>query len=161
MRIARPLVTCLGNPDRGDDGFGPRVAERLSQTRLVDADVVWHRGDALALIELWQGRVHVVVVDAVLSARPTGVLLHMDVSSDPIPQEMRSASTHALGAGAAIELARTLGRLPARIDVVAACACSFELGSELRPELAQQVEVACQWVAGLVGANVAFARTPV
>ena len=47
-----PLVIGVGNPLRGDDAFGPRVAQGLA-ARGVPAVV--HDADGLGLIHLWAG----------------------------------------------------------------------------------------------------------
>ena len=49
---------------------------------------------------------------------------------------MQLFSTHALGAGTAIEMARVLGRLPAALAVYAVEGATFTLGAGLSPAAA-------------------------
>ena len=136
----RTLVICLGNEHRGDDAFGPRVARCLGSTLEPAARVVAHRGDELALIELWRDQDRVILVDAIAIDRPPGTILHFDVSHGAAPLELGGASTHALGAGGAIEIARALGQLPGKFEIIAVAGSRFDLGAPLTPEVASGVD---------------------
>jgi hydrogenase maturation protease len=63
-----------------------------------------------------------------------------DATDRPLPVELGSASTHALGLAAAIELARELGRLPRRLVVYGIEGERFELGEGLTPAVGDAVE---------------------
>ena len=51
-----------------------------------------------------------------------------------------SSSTHALGLAEAIEIARSLGRLPTRVRVVGIEGARFDFGRGLSPEVEDAVE---------------------
>lgn len=94
----------LGQRAAGDDAAGLAVLEALRRRGLPsDAEVVEAR-DTTALVALLQTPSTVVVVDAVL-ASPPGEVLDLSPSDlaagAPVP-----VSTHGLGVGQAIELAR-------------------------------------------------------
>lgn len=94
----------LGQRAAGDDAAGLAVLEALRRRGLPsDAEVVEAR-DTTALVSLLQTPSTVVVVDAVL-ASPPGEVLDLSPSDlaagAPVP-----VSTHGLGVGQAIELAR-------------------------------------------------------
>ncbi|WP_437707110.1 hydrogenase maturation protease [Sorangium sp. So ce448] len=94
----------LGQRAAGDDAAGLAVIEALRRRGLPgDTEVVEAR-DATALVSLLQTPSAVVVVDAVL-ASPPGEVLDLSPSDlaagAPVP-----VSTHGLGVGQAIELAR-------------------------------------------------------
>src|SRR5579864_993922 len=129
-------IICCGNPDRGDDGVGALVADRLRDLG-VEAEI--RSGEALDLIEAWGGADHVVVVDAVETGASFGTVRLWDGGKASFPAD-KSVSTHGLGVSAAIRLARVLGRLPDRLQVYGIEGRRFEHGTEVSPELKPAVE---------------------
>lgn len=129
-------IICCGNPERGDDGAGALVAERL---RDLGVEVEVRSGEALDLIEAWSGADNVVVVDSVETGAPLGTLWLWDGRKATFPTD-QSASTHGLGVSAAIRLARVLGRLPERLQVYGIEGRRFEPGTTVSPELGLAVE---------------------
>ena len=80
------------------------------------------------------------LVDTVRSGAAPGTIHRVEVTDRPIPASLRSSSsTHAVGVGQAIELARALGRLPSRLDVYAVEGADFALGAGLSAPVAQTV----------------------
>ena len=124
-------IICCGNPDRGDDGVGALVAERLRDFA-IEAEI--RSGEPLDLIETWRGADNVVVVDAVETGASLGTVWLSDGPNACLPAE-RSASTHGLGVSAAIQLARVLGCLPERLQIYGIEGGRFEHGTEVSPEL--------------------------
>jgi len=120
--VAR-IVIGVGNRDRGDDACGVAVAERVSGTT---SHVV--SAGAMDLYKLWTAHDSVVIVDAMRSGAEAGTVRHFDVSTTPLPTE-GFASTHSFGPATGIELARALGRLPARIEVIGIEAGDLAVGS--------------------------------
>ncbi len=118
------LVIGVGNRLRGDDGAGPAVARALDGREC--------SGELFELLDAWEGAAAVVLVDAVRSGAPPGTLHRFDASETPLPVGFTAApSTHALGLGEAIELARAIGRLPGRVVVHGVEGERFELGEGL------------------------------
>ena len=76
---ALALVAGIGNPDRGDDGFGPTVAQRLRGRAPFTVRVVERSGDALALIEEWNGIPFVIVIDAAAAISQPGRVHRLDL----------------------------------------------------------------------------------
>jgi hydrogenase maturation protease len=78
----RPLVLVvgIGNSDRGDDGVGPAVARRLRGRVPPGVSVLERGGDALALIEDWEGVPSVIVVDAVAPITEPGRIHRHDLT---------------------------------------------------------------------------------
>ncbi|MFD7815483.1 hydrogenase maturation protease [Streptomyces sp. NPDC059785] len=143
----RIAVIGVGNEFRRDDGVGRAVVERLRQraevrplppgTVLVTCD-----GDPGRLIALWEGADLVVIVDAAY-ARPgrPGRVHRLELDAERLEQPSASgASTHGLGLGEAVELARVLGRLPARLVVLAVEGADGSLGTGLSPVVEAAVE---------------------
>lgn len=150
MTASRPvppppvLVVGLGSPDRGDDAVGGHVAREVAA--LADPRVVvLEHEDPTDLIELWTTRERVVVVDATCSGAAPGTLRLLETGADhaPLPETAWARTgrggTHAFGLAAAVELARVLRRLPARVTVVGVEAGTFEPGAPLSPAVAAAV----------------------
>ena len=140
----------MGNPWRSDDAVGLHVARRLRAEVPGAVEVLEREGEPAGLFESWEGADALVVVDAVSSGSPPGSVHRFDASDEPLPVELFGASTHALGLGEAVELARALGRLPRRVVVYGIEGASFEAGEELSPA----VEAAIDRVVAEIGEEV-------
>jgi hydrogenase maturation protease len=126
-------VIGIGNDWRRDDGAGLEVARRLGGIQL--------DGEPIGLVAAFAGDDDVVVVDAVSSGARPGTLHVFDASAARLPTELfGSSSTHALGLAEAIEIARSLGRLPTRVRVVGIEGALFDYGLGLTPEVEAAVE---------------------
>jgi hydrogenase maturation protease len=136
------LIIGCGNRDRGDDGAGIIVAERLQELG-VKSEI--RTGEALALIDVWNGADDVVVVDAVVTGSPAGKVWLWD--SGQITTQLRlSVSTHGFGVAEAIKLARILDVLPKRLRVFGIEGQRFDFGSEISPEVMSAVEEVAQQI---------------
>ena len=150
------LVIGIGNPDRGDDGIGPLVAQRIAECRLSGVTTLIRSGDALALIEDWTGHDAVVLIDAAAMPKsrcPTPGRVHrIDLLTEPFPPELSLASTHMFGVVEAVGLARALGMLPGRMIAFAIEGTEFGPGARLSPEVAAAAgETAARIVAEVRG----------
>lgn len=119
-------VIGVGNPWRGDDGAGPAVARAAGGVSTADP---------ARLLDLWEGARHAVVVDACVSGAAPGTIHRGDAGRPAQP-----ASTHGIGVADAIALARSLGRLPPRLDVYAIEGADFGHGDRLTPAVAAAVD---------------------
>ena len=129
----RVVVIGVGNALGGDDAAGLLVARRVRE-RIAGIDVVEHEGDSTGLVELLDGAGGAVIVDALRSGSPPGTVRRFDAGAAPLPVRLRgSTSTHAVGLADAIELARTLGRLPARLVVIGIEGERFTAGAAHTP----------------------------
>jgi hydrogenase maturation protease len=131
------LVIGIGRGLRGDDGAGGQVVRRVRE-RAAQAgiDVSERPYEPNELLEAWQGRDAVVLVDAMCSGEAPGTIRRFDVSTEPLPARLRSSvSTHGFGLHDAIELGRTLRRLPYRVIVFAIEGRDFETGARLSGEV--------------------------
>ena len=72
-------------------------------------------------------------MDAVSTGAEPGTLHRFDATAEPLPAELFRSSTHALGVADAVELARELDRLPARLAVYGIEGENFETGEGLTP----------------------------
>jgi hydrogenase maturation protease len=151
MAGKRTLVIGIGHPDRGDDAAGRLVAERLKERVPANVRVVATDGEAGKLIDLFGEADEVVIVDAGLSGAEPGTIHRIDAGAGPLPRPMFAMSSHAIGLVESVELARTLGQLPALCIVLAIEAKRFDLGAGLSPEVAAAVGTAATRVLGELG----------
>ncbi len=125
-------VIGLGNDWRGDDGAGPEAARRLGGQVL--------SGEPVGLVEALDGADEVVLVDALSSGRSRRNRARVRGGREPLPVRLFGApSTHALGLAEAVELARSLGRLPRRVLVYGIEGAGFGYGKGLSPEVERAV----------------------
>ncbi len=88
-------------------------------------------GEAIGLLDVWDGCSAVVIVDAVRSGVAGGTLHRFDASDAPVPATFRHSSSHTIGVADAIELARGLGRLPSRVLVFGIEGAEFDASTTL------------------------------
>jgi hydrogenase maturation protease len=134
---ASVIVIGVGNALRHDDAAGLEVARRLRERAGAEGvEVREEAGEAVALLDLWEGAEAVVLVDAVRSGAAPGTIHRVEATSKPIPARLRGpASTHVLGIYEAIELARALDRLPGRVVVYGVEGRRFGAGIGLSDEV--------------------------
>ncbi len=138
---APALVIAIGNPSRGDDAFGPRLAERLEAWLAregigaveVLTDMQLNVETALDLV----GRQRVLVIDAAVSGATPFTCVEVTPAHD------RSYTTHSVSPQAILQVYRDLGlREPPRTELLAVRGASFELGEALSPAGRRHLEMA-------------------
>jgi len=146
------LVVGVGNRLRRDDGAGPEAADRVRAAR-PEVDVAEVNGDASRLLDLWAGRAHVVLVDAVRTGAPPGVChlwrLRAGEWGDAEPSSL--VSSHLVGVVDAIDLGRALGRVPETLDVVGVEVLDLGSGAGLSDPVAAGLGVVVDRVLELLG----------
>jgi hydrogenase maturation protease len=150
---AAPLVLAIGNRQRGDDALGLVVADSL-RARLGDrlpglARLRCTAGDAVGLLQAWEGEDRVLVIDAMAAPPGSGcaAVLRLDAAAGTLPALREAASTHGLGLAEAVELARCLGRLPEVLLVFAVGGENFGRGAPLSPKARAALPLAVEAVA--------------
>ena len=111
------VIVGAGNAFRRDDGAGPATASRLRDALPGDVRVLVKEGDLASLLDDWQGADSIVIIDATSSGSVPGTIRRYEAHEQPLPSVFSRSSTHAFGVAEAVELARALGRLPARVVV--------------------------------------------
>jgi len=147
VSAARVLVVGVGNPDRGDDGIGPRVVRQLRGRVPPDVAILERSGDALALIDDWEGRDAVILVDAAAPCGTPGQIHRIDLLKDPLPPELTLSSTHGFGVAEAVGLADALDLLPAQVIAYAIEGINFEQGEPISAEVAAVTNEAADRIA--------------
>jgi hydrogenase maturation protease len=139
-------VIGIGNPLRGDDAVGLLAARRVRELADPEVEVMELEGEPARLIDAWQGARLAVVVDAVKSDAPGGAVMRFDATASPLPPSLSATSTHALGLGDAVEIARALDWLPERLIVFGVEGTRFQAGSDLSPAVAAAVQAVAEAV---------------
>ena len=118
------IVLGIGNEWASDDGVGPEVVRRL-QDRWQEQDwdpkqtvefSVIARPD-LSLLDRIVGYTNLIIVDAVVSDQPPGIVHHE--MWEPGVLEARGvqrASSHGFGVRELLEMAEVMGKLPERVE---------------------------------------------
>ena len=126
------LIIGVGNPLRRDDGVG-WVAARAVRQAVRAVRVLELEGEGASLLEAWAGAEVAIVIDAVRGGACPGTVVRFEPPGDPLPRTFASTSTHAFGLPDAVELGRTLGRLPRRLIVYGVEGTDFTAGEGLSP----------------------------
>lgn len=154
--LAAVSVVGLGNPMRRDDGAALELVRRLGDS-LNPVAARAYEGEPIGLLDLWAGAEAVVLVDAVRSGAAAGAIHRVDVSTKAIPVVLRRRATHTIGVAEALELGRTLGRLPRQTVFYGIEGADFALGVGLSPPvlaampaLVEAVRSEARGLAGLV-----------
>jgi hydrogenase maturation protease len=136
----RVIVGCVGNVLRGDDGFGPAVAERL--TDLPDAVEVVETGiGGIALLQdLLDGCDGLILIDAVDRGAEPGTVFVIEpevLDGEHVPD------VHLANPERVLTMAKAMGVLPERVLIVGCQPSDVdELGRGLSPAVERAVEVA-------------------
>lgn len=136
-----PAVLGIGNEYRGDDAAGLLVVRAL---RAADAAPGWDllelSGEGAGLIDAWEERPRVVLVDAIMLADvPAGTVLRYDDPAALPPDTELRCSSHAFGVGAALALAEVLGRLPPALVLYGINGQAFAQGAAMTPAVGDAI----------------------
>lgn len=134
------VIVGTGNAFRRDDGAGLAAARRLRDTLSGDVRVLEREGDLASLLDDWHGADTVVIVDATSSGSGPGTIRRYDAHDRPLPAVFSRSSTHSFGVAEAVELARALGRLPARVVVFGIEGRDFGPGAGLSADVDAAVD---------------------
>lgn len=142
----RCVVIGVGHRDRADDGIGPAVADALGH-RTDQVVTLAREGDLAVLPLLWEADDDVVIIDAVQSSGPVGELC--EIRQEDFVSNI-GMSTHGLGVADALELARRLDCMPARLRIFGITGSNFGYGSMSR-ELHHSVDRVADELLGVLG----------
>jgi hydrogenase maturation protease len=133
------VVIGVGNEFRRDDGIGPEVLSRLHGQAADGVRLVASDGEPARMIEAWAGAWLAVVIDAVLAVplrSPCPGRLHRIVVDRTPTPDVHTVSSHGLGLGQSVALARALDRMPERLIVHAVEVTDVGHGVGLTPAVA-------------------------
>lgn len=132
--MSKALILCIGNRLRRDDGIGPAVGDALREKLGESAEIIESWGEGTELMQAWEGRDHVIAIDAALSGTSAPGTIHTFQAHDmEIPQAFFRYSTHRFALAEAVELSRSLGSLPNQLTIFAIEGENFDQGEGLSP----------------------------
>ncbi len=143
-------VIGIGNEFRGDDAAGVQVVRDLERRNLPGVDLRVMDGEAVDLMEAFEGCEAVVLVDAVQSGEPPGTVLCWESPEALTTAGTLRCSTHVFGLAESLELARALGRLPDGLTVVGIEGETFEPGAPLSDAVSRAIPRAAERVVALL-----------
>ena len=130
------LVIGLGNPLRGDDGVGVRVAQVLADRALSRGVEVLDGGtQGLGIVTLLEGRQRVILVDAADLGQTPGQFVRFTLDQVRLLGDDEHISIHGAGLRDALSLARALGVLPEELILFGVQPARVDWQNTLSPEV--------------------------
>ncbi len=148
------IVICIGNPFRRDDGVASAVARWLRPRLPTGVDLVELDGEPARLVEAWDGADLAAIVDAARTGADAGHVQLIEVDADVTLPTGPRTSTHGQSLADALQLGRTLGRLPRRLVVHAVEGADFGHGPGLTATVAAAVPKVAEGVLAELAAAV-------
>jgi len=140
------LVMGVGNILRRDDGFADAVLKELELRDLPETVELFDAGtSAIDLMDVFDGREHLIVLDAVRGGQPAGTLYRFSpdqVESGALPMN----SLHQVGLLETLKIGELVDCKPKATVVIGAQPADTSLGIGLGPEIMQAVPRAVQLV---------------
>lgn len=148
------LVVGVGNAFRGDDAVGFLIARFLrkcfkDRVKIVGVDISFDE-----LIQIWKDFYLVVIIDAVKSENDeVGKVYRFEVQESGMPSKLEFFSTHALGIGEYVELAKVLSSLPTKVIIYGIVGKNFNFGDSISPEVKSSCRKVVEWILEDCGAR--------
>jgi hydrogenase maturation protease len=140
----RLTVIGVGNPDCGDDAVGLHVARAITDRLPPGVDIIESHGNLSELSSALDAANRVILIDAMQSGAAPGTVCQFDAAASPLPSVYFRLSSHAFGMVEAIELSRTLGRLPGEVIVIGIEGRDFSTGAALSDNVGKAIEEAAE-----------------
>ena len=134
--ICDTLIIGLGNPLRGDDGVGIRVAQALAEQTLPAGIEIMDGGtQGLGLVSLLEGQQRVILIDAADIGQSPGQFARFTLEEVDLPGQDEALSIHDAGLRDALLLASALDILPDELVIFGVQPASIEWDSSLSPQV--------------------------
>ncbi|HEY83904.1 MAG TPA: hydrogenase maturation protease [Chloroflexi bacterium] len=128
------LIIGLGNPLRGDDGIGARVAQALAEQNLPpNVDVLDGGTQGLGIVNMLEGRQRVIFVDAADVGVAPGQFKRFTLDEARLLGNDRHLSLHNASLRDALLLAQALDMLPPEVIIFGVQPDTLEWDSTLSP----------------------------
>ena len=134
------LVIGIGNEMRGDDAAGLLVARRLKSLNLPGLRVLESTGDGAELMDQWAECGSVFIFDATNPAGQSGAARRFEAHIQPLPAHWLAMSTHSFGLAEAVELSRSLKRIPDELIIYGIEGGNFGLGQPVSPSVTASIQ---------------------
>lgn len=137
MKNKKILFIGIGNGFRQDDGAGIYILRQLELllNRVANCFFAQSSGEGTGLMDLWQGYDKVILFDAIMKQGRPGRTYYFLAKDNTFPSDFFHYSSHAFSLAEAVELARTLDKLPRRLMVYGVEGKKFGYGEELSREV--------------------------
>lgn len=133
----------IGNPNRGDDGAGWAVIDRL-ENRVEGVALYKLRGEISELLDIFSKYPTVYCIDACVIDAPAGFWERLDANLQPVLLDNPQTSTHGLGLSQAIALARTLDQMPSKLIIYAIKGENYSVSAEASFPVTQSIDVVAE-----------------
>jgi len=127
------LLIGIGNEYRSDDGIALSIVSSIQELNLPNVLIKEESGEGAALMEAWLGYDNVILIDAVSSGAKPGTIFRIEAHKEKIPAKFFHYSTHLFGAAEAIELARSLHKIPQKLIIFGIEGINFNSGLQISP----------------------------
>jgi hydrogenase maturation protease len=144
--MARLTVIGVGSRLRGDDAIGPFLIDALSSISNSQLELVDAGSDALGILEYFQGRDHVIIVDACKMGREAGSIVEFDTHEIDFILGDEPLSLHGLGLAESLKMAGTLGMLPNNLKIIGIEPESIQFNGSLTAPVQKALEMAVEIV---------------
>jgi hydrogenase maturation protease len=151
LKKSETVVIGVGNSYRGDDGVGKYIAGKLATFNLTGVTVETQSGEGAALIDCWQFRDRVYLIDAVAPHGSPGQIHRLEAHKEPITTRLSHRSSHGFGVLDAIELSRALEKLPEELIVYGVEGICFDEGAELSEEIEAAANLVVEQIRDEIG----------
>jgi hydrogenase maturation protease len=130
------VIMGLGNPLRGDDGVGVRVAQVLAMKNLPSGvEVVDGGTQGLGIVNLMEGYRRAIVVDAAEIGKAPGQFIRFTLDEARPRGEDEHLSVHGAGLRDALLLAQALKTLPDKVIIFGVQPANLAWEDSLSPEV--------------------------
>ena len=135
----KPLIISIGNRYRCDDGVGPYTLDLLQLVLGESSDFIENIGDTSALLDIWQDRDKVILIDACYADeaddKNLGQIFRLDGLNESLPADNPVSSNHAISIANAIELGKLMHHLPQTLTIYSISGNNFSQGEAISPPL--------------------------
>ena len=141
--VNKTLIYAIGNPARGDDGFGPAVLKALKKENLSAIDYQINYQLNIEDAELFSHYQMVIIIDA--SLNPGGLKLSKLQAENTDPH-----STHALTPSQVLALSQSLFQFNNSCWLLTTTGTQWDLGNKLSENVRMDIDPACKLITELV-----------
>jgi len=139
-------VIGVGNRLRGDDAVGPLLIDALSASQADALELIDAGSDALGILEYFENRQEVIVVDACSMGRDPGCLVSFSPSQADLVLEEDPLSLHGLGLAEALRMAESLKMLPEHLKIIGIEPDSIQFNGTLSQPVQRALKIAIKTV---------------
>ncbi len=134
------LIIGIGNEFRCDDAAGILAARKLMELLPEEITVFESDGDGAKLMDMWNGRSNVILIDAVSFGKEPGTVHVFNANKIQFPKETALYSSHMFSVAEAVETSRVLNKLPENITIYGIEGKSYKMGKNVSDEVKKSVE---------------------